>query len=142
MLNSCHRRHIRLTIEKGFNVSQKREATGKPCYRCAEKGHKPEVCRFKDVECHVCKKKGHIAKACRCRPDEKKNRQNRGVKRLEVTSPKEESPVTAHSKHAPESQDEKQCDAPQHHAPPEDNQGRKETAPVSTGKKKSKSIKN
>ncbi|KAL7825671.1 hypothetical protein SRHO_G00334090 [Serrasalmus rhombeus] len=34
------------------------------CYRCGE-AHRPESCRFKDVECRYCSKRGHIARWCR-----------------------------------------------------------------------------
>lgn len=52
---------------KQTEAKGKSSAGGKPCYRCSGKGHKPDDCRFKDVECHECNKKGHIAKACRSR---------------------------------------------------------------------------
>lgn len=41
-----------------------KEATANLSYRCNGKGHKPEVCWFKDVECRECGKWGHIVRAC------------------------------------------------------------------------------
>ncbi|KAL3193740.1 hypothetical protein MRX96_002183 [Rhipicephalus microplus] len=36
------------------------------CYRCGEKGHGPEDCRFRSASCFKCKQRDHIARAC-CR---------------------------------------------------------------------------
>ena len=36
-----------------------------PCYRCGDKQHSAQDCRFKTAECHHCRKKGHTAKVCR-----------------------------------------------------------------------------
>lgn len=35
------------------------------CYRCGGSNHKPDDCRFREVNCHSCGKKGHIQRACR-----------------------------------------------------------------------------
>ena len=43
----------------------------KACYRCGEKNHKAEQCRFRELSCHNCGKKGHLRKMCRS-PHKKK----------------------------------------------------------------------
>lgn len=42
---------------KKSRATVKHATSGKPCYHCSGKGHRPDECRFKDVECHECNKK-------------------------------------------------------------------------------------
>ncbi|PIK56203.1 hypothetical protein BSL78_06889 [Apostichopus japonicus] len=35
------------------------------CYCCGGSNHKPDDCRFREVNCHSCGKKGHNQRACR-----------------------------------------------------------------------------
>ena len=40
------------------------------CWRCGER-HRPDTCKYKDLECFNCKKKGHMAAKCREKSDGK-----------------------------------------------------------------------
>ncbi|CDW60801.1 hypothetical protein TTRE_0000919901 [Trichuris trichiura] len=46
--------------------TSKQPAVGRAnCWRCNNKGHSPDLCRFKELCCHRCHKKGHISRVCR-----------------------------------------------------------------------------
>uniref|UniRef100_A0A8C9TQH4 CCHC-type domain-containing protein n=1 Tax=Scleropages formosus TaxID=113540 RepID=A0A8C9TQH4_SCLFO len=93
-------------VEKKGSTKAK-DAIVKLCYRCNGKGHKPDACRFKDVNCHVCGKRGHVARACRTRSegqdDAAKQAKLKWTKHLDAAtlqdhvSPYPKSPLTARS---------------------------------------------
>ena len=42
----------------------------KSCWRCSNKGHSPENCKFLEEKCNSCQKKGHISKVCQKRKND------------------------------------------------------------------------
>ena len=47
-----------------FEIHEVKDATSRPCYRCAKTGHHSDKCHFKSVTCHYCGKLGHIKSVC------------------------------------------------------------------------------
>lgn len=51
------------------------------CYCCGKKGHKANVCRFREYKCNKCSKVGHLSKVCRSQDRGKSNQKFNSNKR-------------------------------------------------------------
>ena len=47
--------------QKNTYIAPGRIQQQRPCFRCGNKDHMPQICRFKNQYCRVCKNKGHIS---------------------------------------------------------------------------------
>ena len=52
------------------------------CYRCNGRGHRSDVCRFRDEICHGCGKPGHIRAVCRFGDKNKRYKKSKKVNQM------------------------------------------------------------
>ena len=57
---------------------QHSQVQSQPCYRCGDKTHTSNFCRFRDAQCRACGKKGHLARVCRSKQKPKFSSQSHG----------------------------------------------------------------
>lgn len=56
-----------------FKGEEKQVSSEVMCYCCGKRGHRANVCRFREYKCNQCNKVGHLAKVCRSQDRGKSN---------------------------------------------------------------------